>query len=83
MREYTAPTTLVVKRIPKEVLEGIYGLSIRTKGAEEGGDGRVTGTELLVAYAGTSTYFIVIIHYLILSVLSSRSRIYPVGPGKP
>ena len=53
LREHTAPTALVVRRIPKEVLEGIYGLSIRTKGAEEGGDGKVTGTELLIAYAST------------------------------
>ncbi|KAH9898170.1 P-loop containing nucleoside triphosphate hydrolase protein [Cubamyces lactineus] len=51
MREHTGPTALVVKRIPKEVLEAIYGLSIRTKGVEEGGDGKITGTDLLVAYA--------------------------------
>ena len=51
MREYTGPTTLVVRRIPKEVLEAIYGLSIRTRSIEEGGDGRITGTDLLVAYA--------------------------------
>ena len=53
MREHTGPTALVVKRIPKEVLEAIYGLSIRTKGVEEGGDGKITGTDLLVAYAST------------------------------
>ncbi|KAI0652079.1 P-loop containing nucleoside triphosphate hydrolase protein [Trametes meyenii] len=51
MREHTGPIALVVKRIPKEVLEAIYGLSIRTKGVEEGGDGKITGTDLLVAYA--------------------------------
>ncbi|CDO73000.1 hypothetical protein BN946_scf185007.g54 [Trametes cinnabarina] len=51
MREHTGPTALVVKRIPKEVLEAIYGLSIRTKGVEEGGDGKITGSDLLVAYA--------------------------------
>ncbi|KAI0720012.1 P-loop containing nucleoside triphosphate hydrolase protein [Cerioporus squamosus] len=51
MREYTAPTALVVKRIPKEVLEATYGLSLHTKSIEEGGDGRITGTDLLVAYA--------------------------------
>lgn len=53
MREYSAPTALVVKRIPKEVLEATYGLSIRTKGIEEGGDGKITGTDLLIAYAST------------------------------
>ncbi|KAI0639638.1 P-loop containing nucleoside triphosphate hydrolase protein [Trametes polyzona] len=51
MREHTGPIALVVKRIPKEVLEAIYGLTIRTKGVEEGGDGKITGTDLLVAYA--------------------------------
>ncbi|KAI0756778.1 P-loop containing nucleoside triphosphate hydrolase protein [Daedaleopsis nitida] len=51
MREYTAPTALVVKRIPKEVLEGVYGLAIRSRGVEDGGDGKITGTDLLVAYA--------------------------------
>ncbi|KAI1789785.1 P-loop containing nucleoside triphosphate hydrolase protein [Ganoderma leucocontextum] len=51
MREYTGPTTLVVRRNPKEVLEAIYGLSIRTKSVEEGGEGRITGPDLLVAYA--------------------------------
>nr|VWO94258.1 Beta-xylanase (EC [Ganoderma boninense] len=51
MREYTAPTTLVVRRIPKEVLEAIYGLSIRIKSVEEGGEGKITGPDLLVAYA--------------------------------
>ena len=53
MREYTRPTTLVVRRIPKEVLEAIYGLSIRTESAEEVGGGKITGPELLVAYAST------------------------------
>ncbi|KAI0715376.1 P-loop containing nucleoside triphosphate hydrolase protein [Earliella scabrosa] len=51
MREYTGPIALVVKRIPKEVLEAVYGLTLRTKGVEEGGDGKITGTDLLVAHA--------------------------------
>ena len=51
MREYTGPIALVVKRIPKEVLEAVYGLTLRTKGVEEGGDGKISGTDLLVAYA--------------------------------
>ena len=54
LREYTGPVSLVVKRIPKEVLEGMYGLTIRTQGPEEGGDGKVTAEGLLVAYAGAS-----------------------------
>ena len=54
LREHTGPTTLVVKRIPKEVLEATYGLSIRTRGVEEGGDGNITAEDLLIAYASTS-----------------------------
>lgn len=51
MREYTAPIALVVKRIPKEILEAVYGLSIKLKTAEEGGDGNVIGQDLLISYA--------------------------------
>ena len=52
LREHTGPTALVVKRIPKEVLEVIYGLSIKEKSVEEGGDGRITAENLLITYAG-------------------------------
>lgn len=52
LREYTAPSSLVVQRIPKEILEATYGLIIRTKGSEEGGDGKVSAEDLLIAYAG-------------------------------
>ncbi len=45
------PASLVVKRIPKVVLEGVYGLTIRVKGVEEGGDGKVSAEDLLTAYA--------------------------------
>ncbi|OJT02723.1 Large subunit GTPase 1 [Trametes pubescens] len=51
LREHTGPIGLVVKRIPKQILEAIYGLSVRTRGVEEGGDGKITGSDLLVAYA--------------------------------
>ncbi|KIK30354.1 hypothetical protein PISMIDRAFT_87785, partial [Pisolithus microcarpus 441] len=51
MREYTGPVALVAKRVPKEVLEATYGLSIRVRGKEEGGDGRIAAEDLLVAYA--------------------------------
>lgn len=53
LREYTGPASLVVKRVPKVVLEGVYGLTIRSKGVEEGGDGKVTAEDLLIAYAST------------------------------
>ncbi|KDQ63371.1 hypothetical protein JAAARDRAFT_169123 [Jaapia argillacea MUCL 33604] len=51
MRESTGPTTLVAQRIPQDVLEATYGLSIRTRSVEDGGDGKVTGEAMLQAYA--------------------------------
>ena len=51
LREYTGPTTLVTRRIPRQVLEGVYGLTIRSVGQDEGGDGNVSAEDLLVAYA--------------------------------
>ncbi|KIL71761.1 hypothetical protein M378DRAFT_174947 [Amanita muscaria Koide BX008] len=51
LREHTGPTTLVAQRIPKEVLEATYGISIRVKSVEEGGDGKVSAQNLLQAYA--------------------------------
>jgi large subunit GTPase 1 len=54
LREYTGPAALLVKRIPKDVLEATYGLTIRTRPAEEGGDGRVLPENLLIPYASES-----------------------------
>ena len=51
LREHTGPVTLITKRLPKEILEGTYGLSIKTVGVEEGGDGSVTAENFLIAYA--------------------------------
>lgn len=51
MKEYTGPTTLVVKRIPKTVLEATYGLSIKVRSKEEGGDEQVTAESFLISYA--------------------------------
>lgn len=52
LREYTAPVALIAKRLPKEVLEAIYGLRIGYKSKEEGGDGNITSENLLISYAG-------------------------------
>ncbi|RIA94230.1 hypothetical protein C1645_818311 [Glomus cerebriforme] len=52
LREHTGPVALVAQRIPKSILEVIYGIKIRTKSPEEGGNGIPTAEELLVAYAG-------------------------------
>ena len=58
MREYRGPTGLVTQRISRPVLEGVYGLSIRSRGTEEGGDGSdaVLAEDLLVAYASTPIF---------------------------
>ncbi|KAH7910692.1 hypothetical protein BJ138DRAFT_1064590 [Hygrophoropsis aurantiaca] len=51
MREHSGPTALVVKRVPREVLEATYGLAIKVKGIEEGGDGKITAEDFLISYA--------------------------------
>lgn len=51
MREYTAPAELVARRIPRDILEGYYGIRISTIDVEEGGTGQPTGLEVLSAYA--------------------------------
>lgn len=51
MREYTGPVGLVTQRIPQPFLEAVYGIRIRTRPQEEGGDGIPTASELLRAYA--------------------------------
>lgn len=58
MKEYTGPIALVVKQIRREVIEATYGLSIQTRGVEEGGDGLVRAADLLVTYAGKHHVFI-------------------------
>ena len=81
LREHTGPTALVVKRIPKEVLEAVYGLSIKPKSIEEGGDGRITAENFLIAYASKlyPSYLIIII---LINVIS-RQGLHAVGPGQP
>lgn len=51
LREHTGPVTLLVRRIPHNLLETIYGLAITVRTAEEGGDGQATAGDLLVPYA--------------------------------
>ncbi|KAG8786732.1 hypothetical protein FRC15_010800 [Serendipita sp. 397] len=53
MREYRGPVGLVTQRISRPVLEATYGLTLRRRGEEEGGDGSdaVLAEDLLVAYA--------------------------------
>ncbi|KAG8778219.1 large subunit GTPase 1, partial [Serendipita sp. 398] len=56
MREYRGPVGLVTQRISRPVLEATYGLTLRRRGEEEGGDGSdaVLAEDLLVAYASMS-----------------------------
>ncbi|KAG5647567.1 hypothetical protein DXG03_008920 [Asterophora parasitica] len=51
LKEHTGPTSLLVKRLPKDVLEAVYGLSIKVVGTEEGGDGKITAENFLISYA--------------------------------
>lgn len=51
LKEHTGPVSLLVKRLPRGILEATYGLNIKTRGVEEGGDGSVTAENFLVAYA--------------------------------
>jgi large subunit GTPase 1 len=54
LREHTGPVALVVKRLPRELLEATYGLTIKVGGVEEGGDGKVKAEDFLQAYASES-----------------------------
>jgi large subunit GTPase 1 len=54
MREYSAPVDLLCQRIPREILEGVYGIRIDVKDEEEGGTGLVGWEDLLSTYASTS-----------------------------
>jgi large subunit GTPase 1 len=51
MREYSAPTDLICRRVPKDILEGVYGIGITVKDVEEGGSGQVLWEDLLSSYA--------------------------------
>jgi large subunit GTPase 1 len=52
LREHIGPVSLVVRRIPKGVLEGMYGIKLKLLGSEEGGDGSLHAEDLLISYAG-------------------------------
>ncbi|KAJ2754961.1 hypothetical protein GGH94_000120 [Coemansia aciculifera] len=57
LREFTGPSALLAARIPKVVLEALYGIEIRTRPIEEGGSGLPTAEELLCAYAAARGLF--------------------------
>ncbi|RSH94638.1 hypothetical protein EHS25_004442 [Saitozyma podzolica] len=51
MREYSAPVDLLCRRVPREILEGTYGIRIDVREIEDGGTGLVGWEELLSTYA--------------------------------
>ncbi|WWC68660.1 uncharacterized protein I206_102591 [Kwoniella pini CBS 10737] len=51
MREYSAPADLICKRIPRDILEGTYGIRIDVREVEDGGTGQVGWEEFLSTYA--------------------------------
>ncbi|KAG1219818.1 hypothetical protein G6F35_007176 [Rhizopus arrhizus] len=57
LREHAGPCGLVAQRIPKGVLEAIYGIRIRTVPVEDGGTGIPTSSELCSTYAIARGYF--------------------------
>lgn len=56
MREASGPIELICRRIPREILEGTYGIRIDVREVEDGGTGRVGWEDLLSAYASTYTF---------------------------
>ena len=52
LKEYIGPVGLLTKRLPREILEMTYGLTIKVRGIEEGGDGSITAENFLISYAG-------------------------------
>ncbi|KAI9898345.1 hypothetical protein N3K66_006705 [Trichothecium roseum] len=57
MREYVGPVGVVTRRIPRNFLDAIYGITIKTRPIEEGGTGVPTAEELLRAYAAARGYY--------------------------
>ncbi|KZV93783.1 putative LSG1-large-subunit GTPase [Exidia glandulosa HHB12029] len=51
LREHTGPATLVTRRVPRDILEATYGLTLRVHAPEENVSDDVTAEDLLVAYA--------------------------------
>ncbi|WVR03856.1 hypothetical protein IAU60_000853 [Kwoniella sp. DSM 27419] len=51
MREYSAPVDLLCRRIPRDIIEGTYGIRIDVREVEEGGTGKVGWEEMLSTYA--------------------------------
>jgi len=70
-------------RLPKEILEATYGLTIKTRGVEEGGDGSVSAENLLVAYASKSIHFLFFKLFPPNVFFVSWPRLYALGSREP
>lgn len=79
LREYTGPIALVTRRIPKEVLEATYGLTIKVREIEEGGDGKITAENFLIAHASR---WLISWSILAFNPYLSCKGIYALGPRK-
>jgi large subunit GTPase 1 len=89
MREYRGPVGLVTKRVKKPVLEAVYGLTLRQRGLEEGGDGigEVLAEDLLVAYASKFSFFKPgsfnwFKHFQLLEVLHAQAKAILMNRGR-
>jgi large subunit GTPase 1 len=51
MREYIGPVGLVVKRVPKEVLNAAYNITIPVETTDDGKEVPITASDLLIAHA--------------------------------
>lgn len=80
LKEHTGPVSLLVKRLPREILEATYGLNIKTRGAEDGGDGSVTAENFLVAYASMLILFFFMAVFRFNLMTNSRSWIHEIWP---
>ncbi|KAJ2084453.1 hypothetical protein H4R24_000083 [Coemansia sp. RSA 988] len=57
LREFTGPSALVARRIPRWVLEATYGIRIPVRSEDEGGDGLPSAEDLLASYAAARGLF--------------------------
>jgi large subunit GTPase 1 len=83
MREHIGPVGLVVRQVPRSILEGTYGLRIRRRNIEDGGkdDGEeVTAEDFLVSYASECSHCHILSHLIVLPVARGFAR---AGQGLP
>lgn len=76
LRDFHSPTSLLTKRVPRFVLEGLYGIVLPKPGIDDYDQGRpCTASELLCTYAGE-------LYKMLFNFIISNERFYESGPGK-